>query len=200
MTPEHEQLDLDNDLLSRFPMKRVEAEVLWDTLLLISGRLDETPFGYPDRVNVRADGLVTAEGTENGWRRSIYVEHNRKQNMTILECFDLPRPTPNCLERKQSTVAPQALHLLNNQTIDKLTLSFADRVTHEAGADLAEQIQKCYDLALSRSPTPAEEKLALQALGQLRQARSENESDPDRRALADLCHILINSAEFIYID
>jgi len=200
VTPEHEQLDLDNDLLSRFPMKRVEAEVLWDTLLLISGRLDETPFGYPDRVNVRADGLVTAEGTENGWRRSIYVEHNRKQNMTILECFDLPRPTPNCLERKQSTVAPQALHLLNNQTIDKLTLSFADRVTHEAGADLAEQIQKCYDLALSRPPAPAEEKLALQALGQLRQARSENESDPDRRALADLCHILINSAEFIYID
>ena len=200
VTPDHEQLDLDNDLLSRFPMKRVEAEVLWDTLLLISGRLDETPFGFPDRVNVRADGLVTAEGTENGWRRSIYVEHNRKQNMTILECFDLPRPTPNCLERKQSTVAPQALHLLNNETIDQLTLSFSDRVTREAGADLAGQIQKCYDLALSRSPTPAEEKLALQALGQLRKARSESESSPDRRALADLCHILINSAEFIYID
>ena len=98
--------------------------------------------------------------------------------MTILECFDLPRPTPNCLERKQSTVAPQALHLLNNQTIDKLTLSFADRVTREAGADLAEQIYKCYDLALSRSPTSAEEKLALQALGQLRKARSDSESGP----------------------
>ena len=90
----HERLDPENDLLSRFPLKRMEAEVLWDTLLLIAGRLDETPFGAADGVNVRSDGLVTAVGTEKGWRRSIYVEHNRKQNMTILECFDLPRPTP----------------------------------------------------------------------------------------------------------
>ena len=200
VTPSHEQRDLDNDLLSRFPMKRMEAEALWDTLLLISGRLDETPFGFANGVKVRADGLVTAVGTDKGWRRSIYVEHNRKQNMTILECFDLPRPTPNCLERKLSTVAPQALHLLNNETIDQLTLSFADRVTREAGTDLAKQIERCYDLALARSPTDEEKQLAAETLEQLREARSEKESELDRRALADLCHVLINSAEFIYID
>ena len=58
VTPAHEQFDLDNDLLSRFPMKRMEAEVLWDTLLLISGCLDETPFGVANGVKVRPDGLV----------------------------------------------------------------------------------------------------------------------------------------------
>ncbi|MCH2201816.1 MAG: PSD1 and planctomycete cytochrome C domain-containing protein [Fuerstiella sp.] len=197
---EHEQHDLDNDLLSRFPMKRMEAEALWDTLLYISGRLDETPFGSANGVNVRADGLVTAIGTDKGWRRSIYVEHNRKQNMTILECFDLPRPTPNCLERKQSTVAPQALHLLNNEIIDQLMLSFADRVINKAGANSEEQIRACYSLALGRPPIAEENQFATETLSQLREARSKGKSDPNLRAVADLCHILINSAEFIYID
>ena len=200
VTPAHQQLDLDNDLLSRFPMKRMEAEVLWDTLLLICGRLDNTPFGPANAVKVRPDGLVTAVGTDMGWRRSIYVDHNRKQNMTILECFDLPRPTPNCLERHLSTVAPQALHLLNNHTIDQLMLSFADRVTREAGTDSTRQIDRCYHLALGRSPEDRERRLVTETFDQLRETWKETESNPDRKALANLCHILINSAEFIFID
>lgn len=181
-------------------MKRMEAEVLWDTLLLISGCLDETPFGAANGVKVRPDGLVTAVGTDKGWRRSVYVEHNRKQNMTILECFDLPRPTPNCLERKLSTVAPQALHLLNNKSIDQLMLSFADRVNRDAGADRARQIDISYQLALGRLPTPEEMQLATETLNRLQVEWGKTESDSDRKALANLCHVLINSAEFIYID
>lgn len=200
VTRAHEQLDLENDLLSRFPMKRMEAEVLWDTLLLISGSLDETPFGAANGVKVRPDGLVTAVGTEKGWRRSIYVEHNRKQNLTILECFDLPRPVPNCLERKLSTVAPQALHLLNNETIYQLMLAFADRVSRDAGADRTRQIDRIYQLALGRLPTPEENQLATETLNRLQAEWGKTEADPDREALANLCHVLVNSAEFIYID
>ena len=200
VTPAHQQLDPDNDLLSRFPMKRMEAEVLWDTLLLTSGRLDDSPFGPANGVKVRADGLVTAVGTDTGWRRSIYVEHNRKQNMTILECFDLPRPTPNCLERPLSTVAPQALHLLNNQTIEQLMFSFADRVIREAGTDPSRQFERCYQLALGRSPSDEERQLLTETFNQLRKTWEETESSPGRHALANLCHILINSAEFIFID
>ena len=70
-TPESERLDPGNDLISRFPLKRMEAEVLSDTILEVSGRLDETPFGPPDKVQVRADGLVTSVGGSKGWRRSI---------------------------------------------------------------------------------------------------------------------------------
>jgi hypothetical protein len=120
--------------------------------------------------------------------------------MTILECFDLPRPTPNCLERNISTVAPQALHLLNNKTISQLTVSFADRVVQEAGTDAAQQIEQCYQLALGRSPTSGEKELAAETLHRLQEAWNKTESDPDHKALANLCHILINSAEFIYID
>jgi hypothetical protein len=200
VTPAHEQLDLENDLLSRFPMKRMEAEVLWDTLLLISGCLDETPFGAANGVKVRPDGLVTAVGTQKGWRRSIYVEHNRKQNLTILECFDLPRPVPNCLERKLSTVAPQALHLLNNETIYQLMLAFADRVSRDAGADRARQLDRIYQLALGRLPTPEENQLGTETLNRLQAEWGKTEAEPDREALANLCHVLVNSAEFIYID
>ena len=196
----HERLDLDNDLLSRFPMKRMEAEVLWDTLLFISENLDETPFGAANGVEVRPDGLVFAVGTDKGWRRSIYVEHNRKQNMTILECFDFPRANPNCLERHLSTVAPQALHLLNNETIYELMRSLSDRVNREVGTDPAEQIIRSYHLALGRSPTPDETRLAAETLNRLHQEWSKTESDPGREALASLCHVLINSAEFLYID
>jgi len=200
VTPENEQLDLDNDLLSRFPMKRMEAEVLWDTLLSISERLDETPFGPADGVNVRADGLVTAVPTEQGWRRSVYVEHNRKQNLTILESFDLPRPRPNCLERKQSTVATQALHLLNNQMIYELATLFARRVVREVGTDEAKQIERSYQIALARLPRHDEKQLAMETLDRLKQEWKGQDDVPDVRALADLCHVLINTAEFIYID
>ena len=200
VTPAHERLDPENDLLSRFPLKRMEAEVLWDTLLLISGQLDETPFGAADGVNVRPDGLVTAVGTESGWRRSIYVEHNRKQNMTILESFDLPRQTPNCLERKLSTVAPQALHLLNNQTIHELATSFAERVIREVGDHPAKQIDQGYQIALGRLPTPEEKQLVMESLDKLKQQWAEDETASGVKALADVCHVLINAAEFMYID
>lgn len=200
VTPSQDRLDLDNDLLSRFPLKRMEAEVLWDTLLLISRRLDETPFGPANGVNVRSDGFVTAVPTEAGWRRSIYVEHNRKQNMTILESFDLPRPTPNCLERKLSTVAPQALHLLNNETVYELAVSFASRVIQDVGPSPAQQIDRAYRIGFCRPPTTNEAQLALETLESLKKEWEKTESRPDIKALADICHVVINAAEFIYID
>ncbi|MBI5759110.1 MAG: PSD1 domain-containing protein, partial [Planctomycetales bacterium] len=105
-------LDPDNRLLSRMPLRRMEAEVLRDTLLLVSGQLNETRFGPADPVQVRGDGLVLSSK-----RRSIYVQQLRKQLPTLLESFDLPAMNPNCLERMDSLVAPQALHLLNDTTV-----------------------------------------------------------------------------------
>ena len=111
VTPELDKADPDNLLLSRMPLKRMEAELVYDTLLTISGRLDERRFGLPDPVQVRDDGLVTPIATENGWRRSLYTAQRRTETLTLLESFDLPPMSPNCLERNTSTVAIQALHL-----------------------------------------------------------------------------------------
>src|SRR5262249_33634500 len=107
VTPERDKADPENALLSRMPLTRLDAEALYDTLLLVAGRLDETRYGPADAVQVRGDGQVTPTGGERGWRRLIYVTHMRKQLPTHLENFDYPQMNPNCVERHDSIVAPQ---------------------------------------------------------------------------------------------
>ncbi len=100
VTPERETRDPDNRMLSRMPLRRLEAEELRDTLLLVAGRLDEKRFGPADPVQVLPDGIV-----QSGQRRSVYVQQLRKHPPTLLECFDLPAMNPNCLSRSDSLVA-----------------------------------------------------------------------------------------------
>ena len=90
------------------PLRRMEAEVLRDTLLFVSGQLSETPYGPADPVDARSDGLVTSQPSTKGWRRSIYVMQRRTQIATLLESFDYPQMGPNCLQRGESLVAPQS--------------------------------------------------------------------------------------------
>src|SRR5262249_28349409 len=164
VTPEQEKLDPDNALYSRMPLVRLDAEALYDSLLLVAGRLDITPSGPPDAVQARADGLVTPTGTARGWRRLLYVRQARKQLPTHLESFDYPHMNPNCLERRESTVAPQALHLMNNGMVHQLAEHFATRVRREAGTDPIKQIERIYLIALSRPPSNEEKELGVAAL------------------------------------
>ena len=115
------------------PMRRMDAESLNDTMLLVSGRLDETRFGVPAPVEVRDDGLVTQIETPKGFRRSIYVQQRRTEIPTVLDNFDLPPMSPNCSERTESTVSLQALYLLNNGLVHQLAESAAARIKNEAG-------------------------------------------------------------------
>ena len=193
VTPEHEKLDPDNVLLSRMPMTRMDAEALYDSLLLAAGRLDESCYGPPDAVRSRPDGLVTPVEIARGWRRLVYVQQMRKQIPTHLETFDYPQMSPNCLERRNSTVAPQALHLMNNGMVQRLAEAFAQRVRKEAGDDPARQIDRVYLIALSRLPEKEEQRLALEAMGRVKEL-------PPEKALAALCHAIVNSAGFLYVD
>ena len=207
ITPEAERLDPDNALVSRMPLHRMDAEVLNDTLLLVSGRLDETPFGVPEPVLVRDDGLVVPIELEKGWRRSVYVEQRRTEVPTILDTFDLPPMSPNCVERSESTVSLQALYLMNNGMVRQLADSLATRIQRESGDDPRKQIESLYWLALSRPPTPEEGKASMEAFLKLKQLvhddstnHSTTQSLAETRALAELCHTVFNSAAFIYID
>ncbi|MCH7728872.1 MAG: DUF1553 domain-containing protein [Planctomycetes bacterium] len=212
VTADHERLDLDNRLLSRMPLKRMEAEVLRDTLLAISGRLNPKPFGPADPVEARADGLVTTVEQSGGWRRSVYVLKRRTQRLTILDSFDRPRMAPNCISRRESTVAPQALYLLNNKMIHELSKSFAERVIRESGDDPQRQIEAAYLLALNRGPSPQEKALATDRLQRLAkvwklQLAKQGDGNADRvqreaarNALANLCHAIMNSAALLYVD
>ncbi len=202
VTPEHEQLDPDNRLLSHMPLRRMEAESLRDTLLLVAGQLNETRFGSADAVQVRADGLVLSSK-----RRSIYVQQLRKHPASLLESFDLPAMNPNCLQRSESLVAPQALHLMNDAGVRELAGQFADRVIREVGADPMQQVQRVYAIALSRPPSPDDQDACVQTLERLTDewskpspAGASSKTDAARRALATFCHTIMNSATFLYID
>lgn len=208
VTPQHEMFDADNALYSRMPLVRLDAESLYDTLLLVAGRLDEARFGPADGVQVRADGLVTPTETARGRRRLIYVQQARKRLPTHLDAFDYPQMNPNCVERLDSTVAPQALYLMNNGMVEELAGRFAARVQAEAVGEPTKLIERVYLTALSRYPSDEERAAGLAALGRLtvewaghsKAAGATNADQADAKALATYCHAVMNSAGFLYVD
>ena len=114
----------------------------------------------------------------------------------MLENFDLPPMSPSCLERSESTVAPQALNLMNNGTVRELAGYFAGRLQTEAGTNTAQQVERAYWIALSRAPSDEERQASLKALARFAQLAPHN----SHQALTEFCHMLINSAAFLYID
>lgn len=208
VTPEQERLDPENAFYSRMPLVRLDAEALYDSILQVADRLDERRYGPGDPVSVRPDGLATPQGTPRGWRRMIYVNQARKRIPTHLETFDYPQMNPNCLERRESTVATQALHLMNNAMVQELAEQFAQRVSRDAGTNYGKQIDLAYLIALSRSPSAEEKRIGLDALARLTEQWTNNlaatgKANPEaaqRKALTSYCHALMNSASFLYVD
>jgi|SRR5579871_1909651 len=219
ITPVIEKADPDNKLLSRMPLKRMEAEAVYDTMLLVSGKLDESRFGPPEPVVIRDDGLVTPVGTARGWHRGIYVEQRRTKLPTVMESFDLPAMSPNCVDRSISVIAPQALHMMNDSMIEQLAAAFAERVSKEAGADPQKQVERAYWIALSRPPTVEERRASVETIQKLRSLQGSAATGGSRLAtkpapehgasvtadapvapLDELCHTLMNSAAFLYVD
>ena len=101
VTPDVEKLDPGNVLLSRMPLARVDAEALRDAMLFIAGRLDETPFGPPELLFVRHDGMVMTPDFSATERRSIYLQQRRATVHTMLDLFDYPQMGPNCSQRAE---------------------------------------------------------------------------------------------------
>lgn len=194
-TESGDAIDPENRLLSRMTMRRQDAESFRDSILFVSGKLDETMFGPPSEVEIREDGWISEIDDDGRFRRSVYLRFRRTETPSLMATFDYPQMEPNCVERSTSTVSPQALMLINSGRIHDLARSFAERIRQTEGDD----VENAYRLALSRLPTPEERESAENALQQLRfewKASGENES----KALGVFCHILLNSAEFLYID
>jgi hypothetical protein len=209
-SPDALREDPDNVLLSRMPRQRLTADQLHDALLAVADRLDRTRGGPPDAIDRRADGLATPQGGPRGWRRSIYLQQERKVVATALEAFDFPAMNPNCPVRYESTVATQALYLWNDGWVERLAACFAERVAREAGSVPADRVDRAHRLALGRPATSEEiaaETAALAALARAWEAAAGRPAaDGDAtaaaadQALASWCHALINSAEFLYVD
>ncbi|MBI1313169.1 DUF1553 domain-containing protein [bacterium] len=201
VTDERVQRDPQNRLLSRMPLRRMNAEALRDSLLFVSGSLDDSPGGPPDPISVDRDGQVSVVPTSPGrWRRSIYSQYRRTEIPSLMATFDYPVMGPNCVERSVSTVSLQSLLLTNNEHVRELASAFASRIEslqNESNADDPKaQIDLVYQLALSRLPSDVERQLGVEALTELR-----NKWLGDRHAaLETYCHTILNSAAFLYVD
>ena len=204
-------VDPENVLLSHMPLHRMDAEQLHDSILQVTGDLDSTAFGPPVKVEMKASGEVDGQGShQKGWRRSIYVLQRRTTPATILEVFDLPPMSPNCIQRGYSTVATQALQMTNSPVVREHSRYLAGRLLDDAPADQPKQIEQLYLRALGRRPSGEETEAAIADLAKLRSnwedhLRKEKEGAPVAPtatwyALADLCQAILSSAEFAYID
>ena len=187
------QHDPENLLWSHMPLQRLDAEALWDACITVAGARDDTMFGPAVPVVEKSDGSVTPGKQGDRWRRSIYGQQTRKSIPTLLESFDLPPMNPNCVQRGQSNVPTQALNLLNDAVLRDLAGRFASRVEREAPGSVDATVTRAFQIAYARSPEPEEMSASRRLL----------DLDPDnnrRTGLNTLCRMLMNSAEFLYVD
>jgi hypothetical protein len=188
------KVDPDNRLLWRQRLRRLEAEALRDAILAVSGGLDTAMGGLPVPMVRKGDGEVVTGGGE-AERRSIYLQVRRSQPLTILQVFDQPVIETNCTRRSASTVSSQALTLLNSDFTTSRAAAFAARLLRDHATDLVGQALL---RAFSR-PAMAREREVLAAF-LTRQADRHGGADAKRRALADLCQMLLSANEFAYVD
>ncbi len=215
------EADFANELWWRRNRLRLEAEPLRDAMLATSGLLNVKAGGpsfYPPATKQALEGLSKksdAWGTsppEEQRRRSIYMMTKRSLLSPLMTTFDFADTTQPCSQRSISTVAPQALALLNNDFVHEQSDAFAARVIREVGSDVQQQIERAWWLALSRAPSQTERDTALTHLhkqyarfanqtssGQDK-AKALSELDARQHALTSLCHVLLNTNEFIYVD
>ena len=156
--------DPRDELLGRFPYRRLDAEAIHDSILAIAGSLNLTMYGPASEVVVDPEGQVVAKDAPEHRRRGIYMLHRRSQPLTVIDTFDAPRMTINCVKRRGSTVASQALLMLNSEWILAQAERTAGRLRDEAGTDLARQIDFAYRLVFGRHPIKNETKRALEFL------------------------------------
>ncbi len=114
---------------AKFPLRRLDAEALRDSVLSISGKLDRTQFGPAVPVVEDFVGQVLPE--KDSTRRSVYVQVRRSKPVSLLTTFDAPVMAVNCERRIASTSAPQSLMLMNSDFIVAQAGAFAARVRTE---------------------------------------------------------------------
>ncbi len=192
------RIDPDNRLLWRQRLRRLEGEAMRDAVLAVSGTLNLQMFGSPVPMVRTGEGEVNTPATPEGNRRSIYLQVRRSQPLTFLQLFDQPVIETNCTRREVSTVPSQALTLLNSDFMSKQADAFADRVLKEDAKNPATQAIR---LAFGRMPAKAETDLLNRFLDQQTEQHAKSPpAEARRRAVADLCHMLLSANEFAYVD
>jgi len=178
--------DPENDLCWRRPAIRMDAEIIRDTLLAVSGTLDQKMFG---------PGTLKQEAT----RRSIYLTVKRDKLIPILQLFDAPDAIQSVGKRNVTTVPPQALAMMNSPFIRKLAEQFAKRVRTDAKQNREQTVNEVYAIGLSRQPSQAEQQQMLQFIHYQTESYGDN-PQAGELAIVDFCQLIICMNEFVFVD
>ncbi|HEV8070178.1 MAG TPA: PSD1 and planctomycete cytochrome C domain-containing protein [Planctomycetaceae bacterium] len=196
-------IDPENRLVHRASIKRLEAEAIRDSILAVSGRLDERLEGAGIRVHL--DDFMTGRGRppvsgplDGAGRRSIFLEVRRNFLPPLFLAFDFPIPATAAGRRAQSNVPAQALSLLNDPFVAQQARAWAKRVRGigQENRDLDVALDRLYERAFARLPTADERALAKEFL----RPSKGNGAAEGEEAWAGLCHVLLNVKEFLYVN
>jgi hypothetical protein len=187
--------DPENLYLSRMNRRRLDGDSIRDSMLAVAGTLNLKmggvgiipPLSKEELLAARMPHLWPAhpDPAEHN-RRSVYLQMKRSMTLPLLQIFDAPDTALSCARRERSTVAPQALALMNSEFAAKQAAAFAGRVGSAAGSDAEAAVTAAWRMALGRPPTEAERRTAVEY------ARSEG--------VEQLCLLAINLNEFVYVD
>ena len=196
--PSYAEVDPRNRLLWRMNRRRMEAEVIRDSLLAVSGALDYQAGGkamsHPNFVNLNGEKSRDPALYESN-RRSVYLPVIRSALFELFEAFDFANPSTIKGNRATTTVAPQALFMMNSEHMEQASHSIAERI---AAQD--DEIESAYRLVYLRPPTPREVKRSKEFLMLFENTLKEHEPANRRlRALQGLCRVLLSSNEFVYV-
>lgn len=218
-------IDPENRYLARMSLRRLDAEAVRDAILSISGQLNpalggpSVPIAEDDEgkavigTRILRDGLFAGikDPGEDGKRRSVFLSSQRSLQLNLLNTFDLPEMKPNCQQRSVSTVAPQALLLMNDSWVVEAAEKMSERLWSTA-ATPDERIHKAFTLAFGVEANPAEVASCLSFVKQQselfradpeekwQQKIKEQPDAPERRGLASLCQMLMASNRFLYLE
>ncbi len=175
-----------NKLWWRRSPTRLDAEAIRDSILAVSGTLKLDLFG-PGTLD------------ESSLRRSIYFSVKRTRPIPFMQLFDAPETLQSIGARQVTTVATQALTLMNSPIVRQRAEQLARRVHAAPGDDLAGSIDQAFRLAFNRHATDAEKNKMVQFI--TRQAKTYGtDAAATDKAVADFCQVLFCSNEFIYVD
>ncbi len=214
----YSNIDPDNSFIWRMNRRRLEAEALWDALHAVAGTLNLKRGGRPvmprlaedelSALRERPNWIVSADPKEHS-RRGLYILVRRNFKFPMFEAFDSPVNSVSTARREVTTVAPQAVWLLNNQPAFQQAQQLAARLVHEAGDNPAAWVDRAWNLALGRPPSEEEKNDALELLEKLAAGKSSSLEDvpadlaklPPARAaaLAKLGLAVLNLNEFLAV-
>jgi hypothetical protein len=193
-------VDADNRWLSRHQRRRLTPEELRDTLLDVAGQLDRSPgTSLIDHLPLTDLGGADAAhlATLRDQRRTIYQPVIRNLLDDVLEVFDFANPSMSVSRRPRTTVAPQALYLLNSPFVTRTARTLADQVVRAVPErNPAAIVTALFTTCVQRPPRPTEQAILLRYL----QAQYEGPGTLTTRDVSKLAHALLASTQFQYVD